>query len=83
MRITKMTPLVLGTPWRNLTFVKLDTDEGLYGVGEVRANNRTNGLLGYLKDAAPRYVVGANPFEIERLSQNSSLAISAHTAKSP
>jgi galactonate dehydratase len=70
MRITKMTPFVLGTPWRNLTFVKLDTDEGLSGVGEVRANNRTNALLGYLKDAARRYVVGANPFEIERISQN-------------
>src|SRR5215510_8781014 len=70
MRITKLTPLVLGTPWRNLTFVKLDTNEGLSGVGEVRCSNRTNALLGYLKDAAPRYVIGANPFEIERLSQN-------------
>jgi galactonate dehydratase len=70
MRITKVTPLVLGTPWRNLTFVKLDTDEGLSGVGEARCSNRTNALLGYLKDAAPRYVIGANPFEIERISQN-------------
>lgn len=70
MKITNVTPLVLGTPWRNLTFVKLETDEGLYGVGEVRCNNRTNGLLGYLKDALPRYVVGADPFQIEQLIQN-------------
>lgn len=69
MKITHVTPLVLGTPWRNLTFVKVETDEGLYGLGEVRLNNRTNALLGYLHEATPRYVIGADPFEIEALVQ--------------
>jgi galactonate dehydratase len=68
MKITNATPMVLGTPWRNLTFLKIETDEGLYGLGEVRMNNRTNGLLGYLKDSLPRYVIGADPFEIELLT---------------
>ncbi|MDQ3007262.1 MAG: mandelate racemase/muconate lactonizing enzyme family protein, partial [Chloroflexota bacterium] len=58
MKITAVTPLVLGTPWRNLTFVKVETDGGLYGLGEVRLANRTNALLGYLSEAMPRYVVG-------------------------
>jgi galactonate dehydratase len=57
----------LGTPWRNLTFVKVETDDGLYGLGEVRLNNRTNALLGYLGEAMPRYVIGRDPFEIEDL----------------
>ena len=35
MKITKVTPMVMGTAWRNLTFVKVETDEGLVGVGEV------------------------------------------------
>jgi galactonate dehydratase len=67
MKITAVTPLVLGTPWRNLTFVKVETDSGLYGLGEVRIPNRTNALLGYLSEAMPRYVIGHDPFDIEDL----------------
>jgi galactonate dehydratase len=67
MQITKVTPLTLGTPWRNLTFVKVETDEGITGVGEARALNRTETLLGYLAETMPRYVLGHDPFEIERL----------------
>lgn len=55
----------MGTPWRNLTFVVLDTDEGLSGVGEVRMINNTDALLGYLAEAAPRYVIGKDPFDRE------------------
>jgi galactonate dehydratase len=70
MKITRVTPLVLGTPWRNLTFVKVETDDGLFGLGEVRLNNRTNALLGYLHEAIPRYMLGNDPFEIEALTSN-------------
>jgi galactonate dehydratase len=51
-----------------LTFVKVETDEGIYGLGEVRLNNRTNALLGYLSEAIPRYAIGHDPFEIEALT---------------
>ena len=37
MKITKVTPLIMGTAWRNLTFVKVETDEGLTGVGVISA----------------------------------------------
>ena len=67
MKITAVTPLVLGTPWRNLTFVKVETDAGIYGLGEVRLNNRTNALLGYLTEAVPRYAIGIDPFDTESL----------------
>ena len=69
MKITKVTPIVLGTRWRNLTFVKVDTDEGISGVGEARVLNRTDAVLGYLSEAVPRYVEGSDPFEVERLVQ--------------
>jgi len=69
MKISKLTPMVLGTPWRNLTFLKLETDEGLTGVAEGRNVNRTEALLGYLEHAKKRYVLGSDPFEIERLVQ--------------
>ncbi|MBL8119288.1 MAG: mandelate racemase/muconate lactonizing enzyme family protein, partial [Anaerolineae bacterium] len=67
MKITAVTPLVLGTPWRNLTFVKVETDSGITGLGEVRLNNRTNALLGYLTESLPRYAIGHDPFDIESL----------------
>ena len=69
MKITKVTPMVMGTAWRNLTFVKVETDEGLEGAGEVRVVNRTEAVLGYLADAVPRYVLGSDPFETEKLVQ--------------
>ena len=67
MKISKVTPMVLGTEWRNLTIVKVETDDGLVGLGECRALNRTDGVLGYLSEAAPRYILGEDPFNIESL----------------
>ncbi len=69
MKIVKVTPLILGTAWRNLTFVKVETDEGLIGVGEARVINRTDAVLGYLSEAVPRYVLGSDPFNVEQLVQ--------------
>lgn len=65
MKISKVRPLVMGTPWRNLTFLILETDEGLTGVGEVRMINNTDALLGYISEAAPRHVLGQDPFNRE------------------
>ena len=67
MKITKVTPMTMGTDWRNITFVKVETDEGLTGVADVRALNRTETVVGYLSESVPRYVLGADPFEIESL----------------
>ncbi len=69
MKITKITPLVLGTPWRDLLFVKVETDEGLVGLGETRPLNRTDTVMAYLAEAGPRYALGQDPFEVERLVQ--------------
>jgi galactonate dehydratase len=69
MRIAEVRPLVLGTAWRNLTFVVVRTDDGLEGVGEVRMINEGDALLGYLAETVPVHVLGANPFEIEALIQ--------------
>ncbi|NJN83436.1 MAG: mandelate racemase/muconate lactonizing enzyme family protein [Caldilineaceae bacterium] len=67
MKISKVTPMTMGTEWRNITFVKVETDEGLTGIADVRALNRTEAVVGYLKEAVPRYVLGADPFNIELL----------------
>jgi galactonate dehydratase len=67
MKIVNVTPLVLGSQWRNLTFIKVETDEGLIGIGESRIVNHTETVLSYLAAAVPRYVIGSDPFAIERL----------------
>ena len=69
-----MQVFVLGTSWRNLTFLKLITDDGYEGISEVRINNRTEALSGYLEGIKKRHVLGSDPFNIEdmvlRLSRN-------------
>lgn len=67
MKITAVEPLVLGTSWRNLVFIKVKTDEGLVGIGECTLQNREEGILGYLQGAARRHVIGSDPFNIEDL----------------
>jgi galactonate dehydratase len=67
MKISNVTPMVLGTEWRNLTYVKVETDEGLVGIGEARVVGRDSAVMGYLSEAIPRYVVGSDPFNIEKL----------------
>jgi len=69
MKIVDVKSYVLGTAWRNLTFVRVITDEGLEGVGEVRMVNHTDALLGYLAEAVPNHVLGHNPADIEDLVQ--------------
>ncbi len=65
MKISQASVLVMGSAWRDLTFLKLTTDEGLTGVSEVRLSNRTNALLGYLEEVKRRYILGSDPFRIE------------------
>jgi len=67
MRITAVEPLVLGTSWRNLIFIKVRTDEGLTGIGECTLQNREEGVLGYLQGAVRRHVIGSDAFNIEDL----------------
>jgi galactonate dehydratase len=61
---------VVGAPWRELVFLELTTDTALTGVGEVRMVNKTDTLIACIEELAPRYVIGSNPFDVERLAWN-------------
>ncbi|HEX8346034.1 MAG TPA: mandelate racemase/muconate lactonizing enzyme family protein [Actinoplanes sp.] len=67
-RITGFDVVVVGAPWRELTFVEVHTDEGLHGVGEVRMVSKTDTLLAAIAELGDRYVVGADPFDLTRLA---------------
>ncbi len=70
MKIVDATSTVVGAPWRELVFLELTTDGGLTGVGEVRMVNKTDTLLACIAELAPRYVIGTDPFDVERLAWN-------------
>lgn len=67
MKISDVTTHVMGTPWRDLTFVQVTTDEGLTGVGETRMLGHTQAVRGYLAEATRNHVLGSDPFDIESL----------------
>ncbi|WP_280419864.1 mandelate racemase/muconate lactonizing enzyme family protein [Nocardia carnea] len=69
MRITRLDTHVVGTPWRNLTYVTVHTDDGLVGVGETRMLGHTDALLGYLREAERNHILGSDPFAIDDLVQ--------------
>jgi galactonate dehydratase len=74
MKIVDLQTTVVGTPWRELTLLELETDSGLVGLGEVRMVNKTDTLLACIRELAPRYVVGTDPFDVERLAWNVQVA---------
>jgi galactonate dehydratase len=67
MKIVDVKTHVMGTAWRNITFVRVLTDEGLEGLGEVRMLNHTDALLGYFAEAVPNHILGSDPFNVEDL----------------
>ena len=72
MKTTGFRTLVLGTPWRNLSYIVIETDEGLTGVGEARVLGKTHTVAEYLKDAQ-RHFIGHDPFDVEALYRRMTL----------
>jgi galactonate dehydratase len=66
LKITGYRTYVVGTPWRNLTYLILETDEGLTGVGEARVLGKTHTVLEFLKDTK-RHFIGHEVYDIEAL----------------
>lgn len=68
VKITEIKTFVVGNPWKNWVFVKLNTDAGLAGWGEA-----TSGLESKPPEAQvhelERFVIGENPLHPERLWQ--------------
>jgi galactonate dehydratase len=68
VKIAEVLATVVGTPWRELTFVELVTDDGRRGTGEVRMVNKTDTLVACVEELADRHVVGMDPFDRELLA---------------
>jgi len=66
MKITDVKIYTLDAFRTNWAFIKVETDEGLYGWGEASLGTNENALEGMDADLK-RLVVGRNPLEIEKM----------------
>ena len=67
LKITDLHVMRMGSEGtNNWTFVKIETDAGIHGWGEASLQYKDDALLGEFA-AFKRFLIGKNPFEIERI----------------
>ena len=64
MKITNVTTYIVGNPWKNWVFVRVDTDEGIHGIGEATANGFAKTVEAAIHELK-RFVLGQDPFDVE------------------
>ncbi|MEG1516281.1 MAG: mandelate racemase/muconate lactonizing enzyme family protein, partial [Clostridia bacterium] len=72
MKITDYEVLTLPTGWRNLTYLRIETDEGIEGFGEAHIVGKTHTVREYLRDIR-RHIIGHDVFNIEQLYEKITL----------
>jgi galactonate dehydratase len=68
VRITSATTYTVGNPWKNWLFVRLETDEGIYGVGEGTANAFAASIETTIHELEDTFI-GLDPTQVELLSE--------------
>ncbi|MEV0587835.1 mandelate racemase/muconate lactonizing enzyme family protein [Nonomuraea sp. NPDC050310] len=66
-RISRVETLTLGTAWRDFSYVRIWTDEGLSGVGEITHPYRGRETCSLAEAMAERHLLGADPFDVEEI----------------
>jgi mannonate dehydratase len=64
MRIARAS-LIICSPGRNFVTLKIETDEGIYGLGDATVNGREMAVAGYLTDHVIPCLIGRDPFQTE------------------
>jgi mannonate dehydratase len=59
----------LCSPGRNFVTLKIETDEGIYGLGDGTLNGREFAVASYLTDHVLPCLIGRDPFQIEDIWQ--------------
>jgi mannonate dehydratase len=68
MKITKAT-VNITSPGRNFVTLKIETDEGIHGLGDGTLNGRELAVASYLAEHAIPCIVGRDPFQTEDIWQ--------------
>ncbi len=69
MKVTRVEVFLVGREWNNLVIARVHTDTGVSGLGEGTMQWQARTVAAAISHMADRYVLGASPFEIERLVQ--------------
>ena len=68
MKITDIKTYIVGNPWKNWVFVRVETDEGIHGIGEGTLNAFARTVETAIQELSP-FVLGMDPFQTEILVQ--------------
>jgi galactonate dehydratase len=68
MKITEAQTYIVGNPWKNWVFLRLETDEGIHGIGEATINGFARTAATAIEELGPMYL-GMDPFRIETIVQ--------------
>ena len=68
MKITEIKTYLVGNPWKNWLFTRIETDEGIHGIGEGTLNAFGATVDAAIKELAP-FIIGMDPFQVEIISQ--------------
>lgn len=61
--------LIVCSPDRNFVTLRIDTDEGIYGLGDGTLNGRELAVAAYLEEHVIPCLIGRDPFQIEDIWQ--------------
>jgi galactonate dehydratase len=69
MEVTAVEPFVVDADWRNWFFVKVETDEGIHGIGEALAGEGLTAALEATTEAHSHYVIGEDPLNRAKINR--------------
>ena len=64
MKITDVKTYIAGNPWKNWVFARVETDEGVHGIGEGTLNGFAKTVEAAIHELK-EFVIGADPFDVE------------------
>ena len=69
MKITKIEDLHCDAGWRNFSFLRIETDEGITGYSEYNESYGAKGLTGIIQKLG-EHLIGEDPRPVERITAN-------------
>lgn len=67
MKITDVKTYLVGNPWKNWLFVRVETDEGIHGVGEGTLNGFARTVEAAVQELK-HLIIGKDPFQVEEIA---------------
>lgn len=69
MEVTDIKTYVVDADWRNWLFIKVETDEGISGVGEAKAGEGLTKAVEETIETHKHYVIGEDPLNRKKISR--------------